>query len=175
MNYEPSTSIKNPTLAHFRHFKHFRHFSSLFTPSPLYICRGPSTNQPFLCKTNPILSAAGGLQMNVKSYNTKDYKNIANWTLGQNKANSKPIQTQSNPISEMPKMNVNIYYTEDYKNKWLRRVRKNKPNTNPIQTQSKPVLSAPVLSKVEGVEWANFFKDQNELKIACRKIWPHPF
>jgi len=21
---------------------------------------------------------------------------------------------------------------------------------------------------------ANFFKGQNELKIACRKIWPHP-
>ena len=38
--------------------------------------------------------------------------------------------------------------------------------TNPIQTQSKPVLSA--------VEWANFFKGQNELKIACQKIWPHP-
>ncbi len=34
------------------------------------------------------------------------------------------------------------------------------------QTQSKPVLSA--------VEWANFFKGQNELKIACQKIWPHP-
>ncbi len=43
---------------------------------------------------------------------------------------------------------------------------KNKPNSNPIQTQSKPVLSA--------VEWANFFKGQNELKIACWKIWPHP-
>jgi len=41
----------------------------------------------------------------------------------------------------------------------------NKPNSNPKQTQSKPVLSA--------VEWANFFKVQNELKIACRKIWPY--
>jgi len=39
MNYEPFTSIENPTLAH------FRHFSSLFTLSPLYICREPSTNQ----------------------------------------------------------------------------------------------------------------------------------
>ncbi len=57
----PIMSIENPTLAHFRHFSslyftlaHFRHFSSLFTNSPLYICRESSTNQPFLCKTNPI-------------------------------------------------------------------------------------------------------------------------
>jgi len=89
--------------------------------------------------------------MNVSPYNTKDYENIANWTLGQNKPNSKPIQTQSNPILSAVgglQMSVNIYCTEDYENKWLRRVRKNKPNTNPIQTQSKPVLSA--------VEWAKF-------------------
>ena len=49
-----------------------------FDEIPLYICRESSTNQPFLCKTNPILSAVGGLQMNLKSYNTKDYENIAN-------------------------------------------------------------------------------------------------
>ncbi len=29
--------------------------------------------------------------MNVNPYNTKDYENIANWTLGENKPNSKPI------------------------------------------------------------------------------------
>jgi len=46
----------------------------------------------FLCKTNPILSAVGGLQMNVNLYNTTDYENIANWTLGQNKPNSNPIK-----------------------------------------------------------------------------------
>ncbi|HUU20110.1 MAG TPA: hypothetical protein VMW72_23365 [Sedimentisphaerales bacterium] len=33
--------------------------------------------------------------MNVKSYNTKDYENIANWTLGENK----PKQSQLKPIS----------------------------------------------------------------------------
>jgi hypothetical protein len=49
-------------------------------------------------------------------------------------------------------MNVNIYYIKDYQ--ILSRWRGKK--TNPIQTQSNPVLSAPVLSKVEGVEWANF-------------------
>ena len=53
-------------------------------------------------------------QMNVNTAITKDYENIANWTLGENKPNSKPIkanqtqnkpktkpkQTQTNPISK---------------------------------------------------------------------------
>jgi len=59
-------------------------------------------------------------------------------------------------------MNANVYVIEDYENETAFRPKK----TNPIQTQSKPVLSA--------VEWANFFKGQNELKIACQKIQPHP-
>ena len=49
----------------------------------------------FLCKTNPILSAVGGLQMNVNLYNTRDYENISDWTLGESKPNSNP----TNPIS----------------------------------------------------------------------------
>jgi hypothetical protein len=56
----------------------------------LYNCRGFSTNQPFLCKTNPILSAVGGLQMNLKFCYKMAYGNIINWTLGQNKPNSNP-------------------------------------------------------------------------------------
>ena len=51
-------------------------------------------------------------------------------------------------------MNVNVYVIEDYENETTFRPKK----TNPKQTQFKP----------------NFFKGQNELKIACRKIWPHP-
>ena len=47
-------------------------------------------------KTNPILSAVGGFQMNVCIFLTMTYENISNWTLGQNKPNS-------NPISENPK------------------------------------------------------------------------
>jgi len=54
----------------------------------------------------------------------------------------------------MPKMNVNVYVIEDYENETTFRPKK----TNPKQTQFKP----------------NFFKGQNELKITCRKIWPHP-
>jgi len=40
--------------------------------------------------------------MNVKSFHTVDYENIANWKLGENKPNTNPIQTQSNPISPPP-------------------------------------------------------------------------
>jgi len=42
-------------------------------------------------------------QMNVKSCHTVNYENIANWKLGENKPNSNPIRTQSNPISKKPK------------------------------------------------------------------------
>jgi len=48
----------------------------------------------------------------------------------------------------------------------------NKPNSKPIKAC--PEL-AEALSVAKGaVEWANFFKGQNELKIACQKIWPQP-
>jgi len=49
-------------------------------------------------------------QMNVNLYNTTDYENIANWTLGENKPNSKPIQTQSNPICRMPEMGARLVF-----------------------------------------------------------------
>jgi hypothetical protein len=118
--------------------------------------------------------------MNVNPYNTSDYENIANWTLGENKPNSNPIK----PNLHNAQMNVNLYVIEDYRkkddflvrinkanfrngqnerklnfNKGLQKIRcfrspKNKPNSNPI------------LSAVGGL--------QNELKIACRKIRPHP-
>ncbi len=48
----------------------------------------------------------------------------------------------------MPKMNANVYVIEDYENETTFRPKKTNPN--------KP----------------NFFKGQNELKIACQKIWP---
>jgi hypothetical protein len=36
-------------------------------------------------------------QMNVRSLITVDYENIANWKLGENKANTKPIKPNTNP------------------------------------------------------------------------------
>jgi len=102
-------SIENPTLpataglVHFRHFIRRGRFSSLFTNLPsttveyLSASGGALYKSTLLCKTNPILSAVGGLQMNVTSYMVRDYENIANWTLGENKPNTNPIRTQYEP------------------------------------------------------------------------------
>jgi hypothetical protein len=103
--------------------------------------------------------------MNVNLYNTTDYENIANWTLGESKPNSNPIKPNlqkakmdvnlyfiedyrknddfavqknkpnSNPISVKPKMNVNLYVIEDYENETTLRPQKNKPNSNPMSKQ----------------------------------------
>ncbi len=45
-----------------------------------------------LCKTNPILSAVGGFQMNVNIYYTKAYNNETAFRRGKNKPNSNPIK-----------------------------------------------------------------------------------
>jgi len=124
MNYEPFTRVENPTLAHFSHFRHFRHFSSLFTPSPLYNCRESSTNQPFLCKTNPILSAVGGLQMSVNSFSQMYYQIFILLAGQKNKPNSNPIK----PNPRKAKMNINLTLTKHYRKNDDFTVRKNKPN-----------------------------------------------
>ncbi len=98
-----------------------------------------ATDTSCACKTNPILSAVGGLQMNVSIFYTKDYENKSDWTLGENKPNSKPIQTQSNPICRMPKMSVNSILAKDYERNDIFAVPQNKANTNPIQTQTNPI------------------------------------
>ena len=46
-------------------------------------------------------------QMNANLYNTKDYGNIANWTIGESKPNSNPIK----PNLRKAKMNVNLTLT----------------------------------------------------------------
>jgi hypothetical protein len=105
---------------------HFRESSIEYRVSSrhLYICRESSTNQPFLCKTNPILSAVGGLQMNVNIYYTKVYKNETAFRRGKNKPKTNPIK----PNLRKTKMNVNLYDIEDYIKKDDFLVRINKPN-----------------------------------------------
>jgi hypothetical protein len=78
--------------------------------------------------------------MNVNLYNTTDYENKSNWTLGENKPNSKPIK----PNLRKAQMNVNLYVIEDYRKNDDFAVQKNKPNSNPIQTQTKPISNAPL-------------------------------
>jgi len=132
------TSIENPTLAH------FRHFSSLLTNFPLYICREPSTNHPFLCKTNPISSKGKLMQTQYLQRITKISCSIRAKKQSQYKPNSNPIK----PNCRKAQMNVNSLITKDYRKNDDFAVQQNKPNSNPKQTQSKPVLSV--------VEWANF-------------------
>jgi hypothetical protein len=69
--------------------------------------------------------------MNVSIFSQMAYENKHNWTLGQNKPNSKPIQTQTNPICRMPKMSVNSILTKDYERNDIFAIPENKPNSNP--------------------------------------------
>ncbi len=63
-------------------------------------------------------------QMNVKSYNTKDYENKHNWTIGENKPNSNPIK----PNFRKAKIDAKSLFTKDYRKKDDFIVRINKPN-----------------------------------------------
>jgi len=63
-------------------------------------------------------------QMNLNIYNTTNYENISNWTIGQNKPNSNPIK----PNFQKAKMNVNLTLTKNYRKKDDFLVRINKPN-----------------------------------------------
>jgi len=71
--------------------------------------------------------------MNVYLYNTTDYENKTNWTIGQNKPNSNPIK----PNLRKAKMNVKSLITKDYRKYDDFVVRKNKPNSNPISQRVK--------------------------------------
>ncbi|MCK4293419.1 MAG: hypothetical protein KAY65_09495, partial [Planctomycetes bacterium] len=75
-------------------------------------------------------------QMNVKSVITKDYENQPLRSLPENKPNTNPIQTQTNPIYEKPKMNVSSIVTKDYENIYPCGVPKNKPNSNAISQKA---------------------------------------
>ena len=59
----------------------------IYTPVRHYICRESSTNQLLFMQNKPNFQKS---QMNVNPYDTKNYENIPNWTLGENK----PKQTQ---------------------------------------------------------------------------------
>ena len=62
--------------------------------------------------------------MNVKSYNTRAYENIANWTLGENKP-------KTNPISQRVKLMQSVYLQRIMK----KNAAKGYEKTKPKQTQ----------------------------------------
>ncbi len=77
---------------------------------PLYICRESSTNHLLFMQNKPNFPKS---QMNVTPYNTTDYKNKSNWTLGQNKPNSNPIK----PNCRKGKIDAKSVFTKDYEEK----------------------------------------------------------
>ena len=100
----------------------------------------PSTSVENLLQISPFMQNKPKLkdtQMNVSSFITSKYAKVDNWLNQTNKPNSKPIQTQTNPIAERPKMNVNLFTTKDYEEKCGLRLWKNKPNTNPTGAKRK--------------------------------------
>ncbi len=129
-------SIVNPTLAH------FRHFSSLFTPSPLYICRDVSTNQILFMQNKPNFQKS---QMSVNLYNTTDYENKWQRRVRKNKPNTNPIK----PNLRKAKMNINSIIAKDYRKKDDFSVRINKPKTNPISGISKMNVNLYVINDYE--------------------------
>jgi len=66
-------------------------------------------------------------QMNVNNYSIIDYENISDWTLGENKPNSKPIQTQTKPICQRVKLMQCVYLQRIMKKDADRSYEKTKP------------------------------------------------
>ena len=98
----------------------------------LLFCRGPYNLRIItyefikeLCKTNPILSAVGGLQTNLTDFITKDYKNFIPLAVY---IKTNPNQTQFKPNLRKAKMDVNSFITKDYRKNDDFSVRINKPN-----------------------------------------------
>ncbi len=83
--------------------------------------------------------------MNANLYNTTDYENKSNWTLGENKPNSNPNKANF----QKAKMNINLTLTKDYRKKDDFVVRINKPNSNPISATPKMSANLYVIEDYE--------------------------
>jgi len=90
-----------------------------------YICRVSSAQKELIMQNKPNLLNA---QILVNCVLTMDYVNIRLRSRRQNKPNSKPIQSQSKPISNPNKPNFKPNQTQ------------NEPKTNPISNQSRAAV-----------------------------------
>ncbi len=80
-------------------------------------------------------------QMNVNPYNTTDYENKSNWTIGESKPNSNPIK----PNLQDTQMSINSILTRDYEGNDIFAVPESKPNSNPNKPNFR-ILSRQILS-----------------------------
>jgi len=97
-------------------------------PSGLYNCRKYSTNHTFLCKTKPILKSCQCPQTILHTQLTEIFATFGN-------QKTKPIQSQTKPISKMPKMNTNCFIQRNYEQKPVFGRKKNKANSKPIPSK----------------------------------------
>ena len=96
---------------------------------PLHLSRILYKSAPFYAKQTQFPKS----QMNLNFYLTTYYKNISDWTIGENKPNSNPIK----PNLRKAKMNVNLTITKDYRKYDDFLVRINKPNFRNGQNERK--------------------------------------
>jgi hypothetical protein len=115
--------------------------------------------------------------MNVSNILTRNYKNFIPLAGQKNKPNSNPIKANLRKA----KMNINSLITKDYRKKDAFAVQKNKPNFVKGPKLAQTHFSQRIMKmnhlpspKKQTQNKPNFFKGQNELKIACQKIWSHP-
>jgi hypothetical protein len=82
----------------------------------------------------------------------------------QNKPNSNPIQTQTNPIGWRRKMNVTSLLLTTNDQRLATREAQNKPNSNPIQTQTKPAHQVSFL-----FSYYSCLRPKTIIHTACRQ------
>jgi len=94
------------------------------------IVENPLQIAPFLCKTKPILKSYQCPQPLLHKQLTKNSALFGN-------RKTKPIQSQTKPISKNAKMNANYFVQRDYEQKMAFFRQKNKANSKPISKTSK--------------------------------------
>ncbi len=79
--------------------------------------------------------------MSVNPYNTTNYENKSDWTLGENKPNSNPIK----PNFQKAKMNANVFVTKDYGNETAFRLQESKSKQTQFQTRRRFFSTSPLV------------------------------
>ena len=104
---------------------------------PLYNCRKYSTNHTFLCKTKPISKSRQCPQNLLQKQLTKIFATFCN-------QKTKPIQSQTKPISKMTKINATYFTQRDYEKilVFFRQKKQSQFKPNPEQSRGMNINSA---------------------------------
>ncbi len=129
------TTIKPPipTPSGFRNFAFYTLHFDFSSLAPLHLSRVLYKSTLFMQNKANFRKS----QMNVSIFSKMDYENIANWTLGENKPNSKPIKPKTNPIQTQYKAKTN-----PIKPNLVRRPVRRSPLINPCGTKTEALAKA---------------------------------